>query len=69
MEELEWNDESYDGARYANGAARLYAAAGYYITQTCTGEIKDNGKKKIQRRIAHRTGWGRIAKEKRERER
>lgn len=24
----------------------------YYIRRTCTGEIKDNAKKKIQRRIA-----------------
>lgn len=28
----------------------------YYIRRTCTGEIKDNAKKKIQRRIARGAG-------------
>lgn len=54
MEELEWNDELYDGERYANGAARL--CRGYYIRRTCTREIKDNAKKKIQRRIGRGAG-------------
>lgn len=51
MEELEWNDELYDGARYANGAI-VRRGSRYYIRRTCTGGIKDNAKKKIQRRIA-----------------
>lgn len=45
-----------------------------YIRRTCIGEIKDNAKKKIRRRIARRveckgtTGGGRVEKD-RERER
>ncbi|EZA59950.1 hypothetical protein X777_16153 [Ooceraea biroi] len=31
---------------------------GYYIRRTCTGEIKDNAKKKIQQRIACGSTWG-----------